>query len=63
MRLKKTVYTQLTLFTYIQSVDPDLVKCQLDVESINTSSYMCTYTVYVSVLCKHMSYCVTKVVS
>jgi len=63
MKLKKTVSTQLTLFTYMQSIDPDLVKDQLDVESVNTSRYMCTFTVYVSALCKHISYCVTKVVS
>jgi len=29
MRLKKTVSTQFTLFTYIQSIDPDLVKNQI----------------------------------
>jgi len=57
MRLKTLLSTQLTLFTYILSIDPDLVKDQLNVESINTSRYMCTFTVHVSALCF-----VTKVV-
>lgn len=44
-------------------MDPDIVKEKLDVESIKTPRYILYVVTCVSALCKHMSHCVTKVVT
>ena len=44
-----TAATTTTLLTYIHSIVPDSVKDQLDVESINTSGYMCNLYIHVCI--------------
>jgi len=54
-----TTITTTTLMTYIHSIVPDSVKDQLDVESINTTGYICT-DIYMYQLCVSICHTVLK---